>query len=376
MRRLRILRVITRLNVGGPSIQALDLAAHPLWETRLISGALKPGEEDMSWHGAGKAIDHGIVPDLVQPPSPLRDLRALRSLLREIRRFRPDIIHTHHAKAGWLGRIAGALTGTRAIVHTFHGNVFSGHFGPVMSTLVLAAEKMLAPLAHRLIAISELQQQDLCNRWRVTEWERTRVIPLGFDFSDFPSALTRGEARRSLGLPEEGIVLGMVGRLTHVKNHAFFLEALAKGPSSWSATIVGDGELEHSLRDHVRRLGLASRVHFIPTVREVAGVYRALDGLCIPSHSEGTPVAMIEAMASMTPVAASAVGGIPDLAGPAQERASVHIPGDTDSFMAAVNRALRSSPESLRLAREHVLAVHAQEHLVRSLDNLYREVLG
>ncbi|MGE4157793.1 MAG: glycosyltransferase [Planctomycetota bacterium] len=376
MSRPRILRVITRLNVGGPSIQALDLAANPLWETRLISGALKPGEEDMSWRAAGNNLDHGILPDLVQPPSPLKDLRALRALVGEIRRFRPDIIHTHHAKAGWLGRLAGALTGTRAVVHTFHGNVFSGHFGPLMSTAVLQAERTLAPLAHKLIAISELQQRDLCDRWQVTEWEHTEVIPLGFDLSTFPSTLTKVEARRALGLPETGTLLGMVGRLTHVKNHAFFLEALARGPASWSATIVGDGELEQSLREQTRRLGLASRVHFVPTVREVANVYRALDLLCIPSHSEGTPVAMIEAMASLTPVVASAVGGIPDLAGRHGERASLHRPGDIPGFLQAAGAALGQGESRLHAAREHVLKNHSASRLAGSLDALYRELLS
>lgn len=375
MKKIRILRVITRLNVGGPSIQALDLSTHSLWDTRLVSGTLKPGEESMLWHAEGRKLDHTLIPNLVQPPHPLKDLLALLALWREIRRFGPDLIHTHHAKAGWLGRLAGLISGV-PVVHTFHGNVFSGHFGPVASRFYLWAERALAPLAARLIAISALQQRDLVERWKLCDWERTRVIELGFDLSGFPSPLSKEEARRQLGLPGERVLLGMVGRLTHVKNHAFFLEALAKAPPTWNATIVGDGELDADLKARVGTLGLGGRVHFVPTQKDVARVYRALDVLVVPSHSEGTPVAMIEAMASTTPVVAASVGGIPDLAGAREERALLHAPGDTPGFLAAVTRALEGDRARDILARDHVLSRHGSQRLVRDLDALYRELLA
>ncbi len=380
VRPLRVLRVITRLNVGGPSLQAIDLSCDvPGWTTRLISGHLKEGEEDMAPYIGSRHVDHIHAPDLVNPIDPIRDWRAARFIAKQIRDFQPDIVHTHHAKAGLVSRLATQLVPGTRLVHTFHGNVFRGHFGPLKTQLIRTMERTLAPFADRLIAISERQIDDLADIFHVTERERVRLVPLGFHLERFTSLQTSPqEARRQFDFPQDVPLLGIVGRLTHVKNHDFLLRVFPRLGHTWHLAIIGDGELEDELHRQAQQLGpdFAERIHFRPTTRDVATAYRALTALTVTSHSEGTPVTMIEALATGTPVVAAAVGGIPDLAGNGT-RARLYTPGDMTTFVNQM-RALENdpTPESIRTrALQYVTTTHSFHALVRGVDSVYREIL-
>jgi len=375
---LRILRIITRLNVGGPSLQAIDLSVNQNnWKTRLLSGQLKEGEVSLHAYMENKNIEHHTLQHLVHPLHPLKDLWALFELICEIKKFQPDVIHTHHAKAGLLGRVAALLCGV-VVVHTFHGNVFRGHYSPMKSKIICLVEKCLSPLAHRLIAISPSQQKDLTELFKITHKNKCPVIPLGFHLERFENcSQDKNKARESNALPSHVPLIGIVGRLTHVKNHHFFLEVFAQGDSTWHCVIIGDGELENDIKEQVKQLKIEDRVHFKATCNNIEKYYATLDILAITSHSEGTPVTMIEAMAQGLAVVAADVGGIPDLAA-GTERALLYPAGSKKECLEAFQQCLNNPSATLercQKAKDYVSRTHSFAALSQQLDALYREIL-
>jgi len=374
---LRILRIITRLNVGGPSLQAIDLSENQEgWKTRLLVGKLRSGESDMSYYMEDRNLDVRKLKHLVHPINPFKDGLALFELMKEIKEFKPHVVHTHHAKAGMLGRLAARLTGVPLIVHTFHGNVFRGHYSPIKSQVFRFVEKCLAPFAHKLIAISPSQLNDLCETFHITNPSKCEVIPLGFYLDKFLNLeLSKEECRKACELPANVPLIGIVGRLTHVKNHKFFLEAFAKSKEEWHCVIIGDGELKEEILEEIKNKGLEKRVHLKSTQREIEKCYRSLDALAITSHSEGTPVTMIEAMATGLPVCAADVGGISDLADQGN-RAWLYPSGDHEKFISHCDEILgqsESSRNKVALAKTYASETHSFSKLFENLNNLYRQ---
>jgi glycosyltransferase involved in cell wall biosynthesis len=402
--KIRILRIIARLNIGGPAIQAVTLTGRlsDEFETRLVCGHVGSGEGDMSYLALSEGIKPEILPSLGREISPLDDLRALRDLRRIIRDFQPDIIHTHTAKAGSLGRIAGmTLKGLAGfpkrirLIHTFHGHVFKGYFGPRKAFFFVQIERLLAMLADRIIVISPLQFVDICDRYRIADPEKVRVIPLGFDLMPFRDCRRfKKEARRKLAGCDNGdaLVVGIVGRLTGIKNHRMFLDAakvLKEGDHGLPLRflVVGDGELRQELADYARRLGISDIVAFAGWHEDMPRVYGAMDAVALTSFNEGTPVTLIEAMAAGIPVAATSVGGIPDLMGEIKgemsgcrmaERGILVRPDDPASLADAVLFLLKSTAASERMtarSKEYVLSRYSMERLLSDMKQLYSEVL-
>lgn len=316
MKRLRVARVITRVNVGGPAVQALLLTERldpARYEPLLITGKAGPREGDMlSLRDGG--VRPVFVPELVREISPLDDLRALVGLTRIFRRFRPHIVHTHMAKAGFLGRIAARLTGVPIVIHTFHGHVFRGYFGSARSRLFLAAERVLARRTTRIVAISARQRMDLLSLGVGTAASVVE-IPLGLELAPFLRA-PRGQLRGELGLTDEVPLVGIVARLVPIKGVDVFLEAAriigAERPDA-AFVVVGDGELRESLGRHAERLGIGPRTRFLGWRADLAAVYGDLDVVALTSHSEGTPVTLIEALAAGRAVVTTRVGGVEDV---------------------------------------------------------------
>ena len=304
---ISVVRVITRLNIGGPSIQATRLTNaldRDGFHTTLIHGRLGDGEGDMSYLIAPGS--HAIhVPTLCRPLSPLNDVRTLFRLYGEIKRARPLIVHTHMAKAGLLGRLAAALYNAmrgpapRArVVHTYHGHVLEGYFSPLMTSIFIGLERLLARASDRIIAISPAIERDLRDTFQIGRADQYRIVPLGFDLSEFAAVddHARGEARRVLQLPAGADVVSTVGRLTAIKQHRLFLDAVrdaAQTRPKLIALIAGDGELRAELEGYARELGIADRVRFLGWRRDLATIYAATDVFLLTSRNEGTPVALI-----------------------------------------------------------------------------------
>src|SRR5581483_4023722 len=252
------------------------------------------------------------VPGLGRRISARDDARALGALVSLIRRERPDVVHTHTAKAGALGRIAARLARVPVVVHTFHGHVLSGYFGPVGSLLARVAERALALLADRLVVLSDRQRDDLARTFHVARPEKFTIVPLGRDLSAFARA-PRGRLRAELGLDAKTPLLAFVGRLVPIKDPSTLLRALAAMKTKAVVAVAGAGPLEEAVREEARSLGLAERVRLLGWRQDLDAILADADALVLSSRNEGTPLAIIEAFAAGTPVVSTAVGGVADM---------------------------------------------------------------
>jgi glycosyltransferase involved in cell wall biosynthesis len=390
---IRVARVITRLNVGGPSIQAIDLSrelAASGFETCLIHGRLGEAEGDMTQLLPLGDTASLSINSLVRPISPLKDLRTLWRLYRTFRRWRPDIVHTHMAKAGSLGRLAAlAYNRTRGasrrcrLVHTYHGHVFEGYFGSFSTRIFLLVERWLAVRTDALIAISPQVRKDLRDTYAVAREEQLKLIPLGFNLERLLAIAPsdRARARVSFGLPPDAIAVTTVGRLTAIKQHTLFLEMasrLATQSDRFSFLIVGDGELRQPLETQARALGLGSRLRFLGWRGDLETVYGATDIFVLTSRNEGTPVALIEAMAAGVASVSTDVGGVRDVVA-GSELGSLVPSGDAAALAAAV-AALADAPSrraDVGLAgRASVRDRFSSARLIDDIRTLYWQLLG
>jgi glycosyltransferase involved in cell wall biosynthesis len=377
---IRVLRIFSRLNVGGPAVHVI-LLAEGLdalgYRTTVALGAEAPWEGDMRALAARKGVRIVDVPGLGREIRPWLDARALLALYRMMRSLRPHIVHTHTAKAGVLGRLAARAAGVRHVVHTYHGHVLRGYFDAPRQAFFRAVERWLAGGTGVLVAVSASVAADLV-ALRVAPADRIRVIPLGLELQPLAGALPRGGLRREAGVPEGAPLVGIVGRLTAIKDVPSFLAAAervrARVPGARFA-VVGDGELRAELES--RAAPIADAVRFHGWRHDMAAVYGDLDVVVNTSRNEGTPVALIEAMAAGRPVVATRVGGTPDLLGDGA-RGRLVPAGDVAAIADAIVEAIGGGPEveaRAAAARAYVLAEHAVGRLVRDVDALYREML-
>ena len=348
------------------------------YDTRLVIGREAEREGNLLALAAERGVDCETMAGLGREIAPLQDLRALLGLVRLIRAWRPAIVHTHTAKAGLLGRLAARAAGVPTVVHTFHGHVLRGYFSPPKQAFFRGVEAFLAKAADALVAVSDAVKRDLVEL-KVAPERKIRVIPLGLELKTLAGELPRGALRREAGIPDAAPLVGIVGRLVPIKDVPGFLEAarrVRERRKDARFAIVGDGEERPALEALCRSLGLADAAHFFGWRRDLAHVYGDLDVVVNASRNEGTPVALIEALAAARPVVATAVGGTPDLIGK-NERGVLVPPGEPEALAAAVVDVLSGSEAARRRAlagREHVLAQHSSERLFRDMHALYREL--
>lgn len=386
MRRVRVMRVIARLNVGGPAhhVSILSGRLDPArYETVLLAGRLGPGEGSFEHlpqhHGAEVSYVDGLAPEL----APADDARALAAIVRAMRRFRPHIVHTHTAKAGTLGRIAArAALGPRAVVvHTYHGHVLSGYFGPMKTRVFRGIERTLAAVSDQLIGVSSATVEELV-AMRIAPRSRFSVVPIGLDLEGFLAAEPRdGEAfRREVGAAPDEILALFVGRLAPIKRLDVLLEGVAVARREGAAVrlaIVGDGALRGDLEARTRALGLIEHVSFCGFRSDLTRIVAAADVAVLSSDNEGTPVALIEAAAAGRPAVSTRVGGVADIV--RGETGLLVAPGDSQALGQALARI--SADTALRgrmgaAARAHVRDTFDAQRLVRDIDDLYVRLLA
>jgi glycosyltransferase involved in cell wall biosynthesis len=382
---VKVVRVIARLNIGGPAIHVINLTAGldpTRFESMLVTGTESRGEGSMLDLARARGVTPVIIPGMVgEATLNQRDLKALIALCRLLRRERPHIVHTHTAKAGVLGRVAARLAGVPVVVHTFHGHVLHGYYSPLKNWLLRRAERGLGLLSDRLITVSEQVKRDLV-RYYVADAEKITVIPLGLDLEPFlASAGLRGKLRRELGMSNGEALVGIVGRIFPIKNHRLFLDAaahVAAAVDSVRFLVVGDGVLRPAMEDYARALGIAHRVVFTGWRRDLPSIYPDLDVLVVSSNNEGTPVSAIEAMAAGCPVVATRVGGLPDLIEDGETGCLVP-PRDAAGLAASIVRVLRDRKmaRSLGQAAQAIVARRfTVERLCRDVEDLYVALLA
>ena len=403
----RILRIINRFNLGGPTHNAAYLSRYlpEDFETLLVGGQWDESEEGSQHILDAIGVKPVVIPEMRRALSPSRDREAYLKIKQLIRDFQPDIVHTHAAKAGAVGRLAAAHMKVPVIVHTFHGHVFHSYFGAARTAFYKGIERYLARRSTRIIAISEKQRSELVDEHRIAPADKVSVIPLGFDLSKFQAdqATKRQLFRRMYNVADDEIAIGIIGRLVPVKNHDLFLRAIKdvteRSGRKVRAFIVGDGEERGFLEQRVKELGIPSiagpqlngagfsatndrpldrvALTFTSWIKEVDIVNAGLDVVVLTSLNEGTPVSLIEAQAANRPVVSTNVGGIENVVIPGRT-ALLSPTGNADALTANLLRVV--DDDALRAALgaggwDHVRERYHYTRLVRDMADLYRSLL-
>jgi glycosyltransferase involved in cell wall biosynthesis len=391
----KVLRIINRFNLGGPTYNVAYLSKYMSdeFETLLVGGAKDITEESSSFIVENLGLKPIIVEEMLREIDIKNDFTAYRKLKKIIREFKPDIVHTHASKAGTLGRLAAASCGVPIIVHTFHGHVFHSYFGKLKTTFYKNIERYLAKKSTAIIAISEIQKKELVEIHKICTAEKVKVIPLGFDLSKFHENMEvkRESFRTKYNLAEDEIAISIIGRLVPVKNHALFLEALkivsSKTSKKIRAFIVGDGEDRRTIEVKATELNIKfidgtqtnekALLTFTSWIKEIDVVLAGSDIIALTSHNEGTPVSLIEAQAANKPIVSTNVGGIEN----------VVIENQT-ALLCENNQLIQFSEALFRLIEDknlrnsmsekgwnHVKDKFHYTRLVKDMENLYKELL-
>ena len=380
------MRVIARLNMGGPShhVAILGGGLDPeRYETLLLHGDVGAGEDSLEDEVRSVGTAMARVPGLHPELRPDDDARALGSLVRHIRRLRPDILHTHTAKAGTLGRTAAVLAGAPrpVIVHTYHGHVLEGYFGRVRNGLYRAVERRLGNATDALVGVSPATVDDLV-RLRIAPRERFRVIPIGLNLEPFLSATRANGAafRAEAGAGPEDVLLTFVGRLAPIKRVDVLLRAFRVALDAGAPVrlaVVGDGRLRADLEGLAHRLGVHDRVSFAGYRADMVAVAAAADVAVLTSDNEGTPVSLIEAGAAGNPAVSTGAGGVESVV--TADSGLVVETGDHQAMGHAISELARDEArrhDMGRAARAYVAAHFSQDRLVADIDALYSELLA
>lgn len=320
---IKVLRIINRFNIGGPTYNATFLTRFigDDFETLLIGGLPEEGEADSLHIPHEYGVEPRILEEMKRKPNFSSDREAYRKIKEIIKEFKPDIVHTHASKAGALGRRAAFSCKVPVVVHTFHGHVFHSYFSPMKTRLYKLIESRMAKKSTGIIAISDIQKEELWKKHKICPENKIKVIPLGFDLGKFRVDLPqkREIVRAKYGLQEDEVAVAIVGRLAPIKNHRFFLEAvealLAKGVTKATFFIVGDGELKTEIEAQGAAINdrFGKKIVFTSWIKDIAEFNAGMDVICLTSNNEGTPVSLIEAQACDVPIVTTDVGGVRDI---------------------------------------------------------------
>jgi glycosyltransferase involved in cell wall biosynthesis len=344
------------MNVGGPSVHTVLLTKYmdnEKFQSMLVSGTLSEGEGDMSYLVDQYQVEHRSIKTLQREISLIDDLKAVRELYRLFRQEKPQIVHTNLAKAGMVGRFAAWLARVPVILHTYHGHVFSGYFSAAKTYVYILIERFIGTLSTKIIVVSNMIKKDICSVYHITSEKKVSIIPLGFELEKMASLdQYRGIFRNQFSIPQDATVIGIVGRITGIKNHELFVDIaniLLQQNKSIHFLIVGDGDLRNEIEEKVNTLDIAGNIHFTGWITETAKMYADLDMMLLTSKNEGTPVTVIEAMYYKIPVISSNVGGLSDLIENGKTGYLINSLNAED-YIPVLVKLLESSPEREKIA--------------------------
>lgn len=383
-----VVHIITRLDYGGSAQNTmLTVLGHDRTQYEPLVIAGHPGSWDAQG-GMPATEEHGrrlekeripcvIVPSLVRPISPWKDLCALWALVGILRATRPAIVHTHTSKAGVLGRVAALIARVPVIVHTPHGHVFYGHFGPGKSRVFMQVERILSRVTSRLVALTSAERDDHLER-AVGRADRFAVIPSGIDVERFRRARVEGrQIPAGFNCPSDATIVGSIGWLTDIKGHRVLIEAVGYLKDEFPGlhvVIVGSGGQQDALLAQADSLGLRDRIHLIGHRDDIERCLAGMDCFVFPSLNEGMGRALIEAMAAGLPVVASRVGGIPAIVRH-EENGLLVAAGDGQALSAALRRILADPQWADRLGRNASCSI-GQEFGVKAMVDAVESVYG
>ena len=387
----KILRIINRFNLGGPTYNAAYLTKYlePDYETLLIGGQHDESEKSSMHILDNLGLKPIIIPEMQRSLNPYKDQIAFKKIQNIIKEFKPDIVHTHAAKAGALGRRAAYKMGVNQIYHTFHGHVFHSYFGNFKTRIFKEIEKNLAKKSTKIIAISEIQKSELSKIHKICPENKIEVIPLGFDLERFNTDKDskRKEFRKKWNLKENEIAIGIIGRLVPIKNHKFFIDAiqevLKNSKVPIRAFIVGDGEEKQNIINYIKNKNLDFSLNYNPAtfhltswIKEIDRVNSGMDIICLTSLNEGTPVSLIEAQASGKPIVSTKTGGIENIV-LENKTALLSEKNDLNNFSKNLLSLVNDSNKR-KLFSKFGLEKSKDfqyDHLVKNIKNLYENKL-
>lgn len=390
----KVLRIINRLNLGGPTYNAAYLTKYlePDFETLLVAGMKDDSEASSEFITENLGLKPVFIKDMHRSLHPIKDIKSYQEIVKIIREFKPDIVHTHAAKSGTLGRLAAINEGVPVIVHTFHGHVFHSYFNPIKTKIFLFIERYLSKKSSKTIAISNKQFEELCYDFKIDEPKKFEIVPLGFDLERFNENKEENRAifRKKYHLKEDEIAIGIIGRLVPVKNHNFFLEAFKEAKSKTNrkikAVIIGDGELKDEIFAKAAEYNLninhidadQTDIIFTSWITEVDKALPGLEIIALTSLNEGTPVSLIEAQAAGIPIVSTRVGGIEDVV---IENETAFLSDKTD-VLEFTNHLLRLIEEDdLRKSfaekgYQNVIEKFSYKRLAADVKHLYYQLLA
>ena len=379
---MKIFQIMTRLAVGGAANYGILLTSHLNrrgHEACLVNGTAGKDEGEMQDYLDPSLVDFRQIriPELGREIGAVRDLIAFWRLFLLFRRERPDVVHTHLSKEGFLGRSAAIAAGVPLTVHSLHGTVFDGYFEGLKAKIFLALEQMLGSRCDCIFTDTELVRRQVI-AYRIAPPERVRVVPIGLELDQFADLTPfRGVLRRHLGLKEGTRLVGLIARLVPIKGVEYFLEAareVLQRRKDVHFVIVGGGELRSALTRRASELGISDRVTFVGFWRDLREIYADVEVMALSSLSEGCPVAVLESMAAGVPVVASAVGGVPDVVEDGVN--GLLFPARDAHRLAEGVLQLLSDPERARrlteAARRHVLVRYTIVASAAETEGLYR----
>lgn len=392
----RILRIINRFNLGGPTYNAAYLSRYmpDEFETLLVGGEKDESEDSSEFIVKNLGLNPIIIPEMKREIDLRNDFEAYRKIQQIIKDFKPDIVHTHASKAGTIGRLAASNMKVPVIIHTFHGHVFHSYFGKMKTVMYKNIERNLARKSSRIIAISEKQKAELCLIHRICKPEKIKVVPLGFDLSRFTEQMDKKRInfRNRYHVDDDEIAIGIIGRLVPVKNHRLFLEAtkivLEKTKKKLRFFIIGDGEDRLRIEANARDLGIPfidamtqtgkSPLTFTSWIKDIDVANAGLDIVTLTSLNEGTPVSLIEAQAANKPIVSTNVGGIENVVIEGVTALLSNSKADAEKF-ASLILELTENDEKLnslgKVGWEHVKNKFHYTRLIRDMTELYYEML-
>ncbi|MGI8668980.1 MAG: glycosyltransferase [Aridibacter sp.] len=406
---MKVVRIIARLNVGGPARHVVwlnEALQNDKFQSVLLTGRVPDGEEDMSYFAEQHKIKHVFIEEMSRELS-VKDIVSLWKIYRHILREKPDIIHTHTAKAGTVGRTAGffyrwmtpkTLLGKPRkvkIIHTFHGHIFHGYYSNLKTKVFLFIEKTLAKFAtDKIIVISKQQKSEIHNDFNVGKSGQFEVIPLGIDLKAFKNwREKRNNLREEIGAKDDELLIGLVGRLTEIKNHVMFLRVIQRFNETVEADfpnirfiIIGDGNLRDKLENLAKELKVSDSIVFLGNRNDADIFYAGLDIIALTSVNEGTPLSLIEAMANEKPVISTLVGGVVDLLGEVEvendgyticERGIGIASNDAEGFCKGLHYLVKNEKLRCKLSengKKFVLEKYDKKRLINDIKSLYENL--
>lgn len=392
----KILRIFNRFVIGGPVLNAMILSKYlaPEFETKLITGIEDKGERRANFLIDEYGVEPVFINEMRRSVNPLQDVVAYNAVRKIIKDFKPDIVHTHAAKAGAIGRAAAAAAKVPIILHTFHGHAFHSYFNKFVSTAFVNIERGLAKKSTRIIAISQMQKDELANDFKICSSEKIVVIPNGIDLTKFSTdqETKRNKWRSSFNIPQDSILVGIVGRMAPVKNHEMFVNIIEEcikncDNEKLHFVIIGDGETRLATETALTEKNIPfnyfpenrelKKVLFTSWQTEMDMVYSGLDIVCLTSLNEGTPISVIESQAAYRPVVSTNVGAVADTM---QQNVSGYLVDNFDvNYFSQKICTLVANPQLRaqmgQAGNTFVYKTYSHLRLVEDMRNLYRSLL-